>query len=248
MNRTDFNLALVGDANAGMWERGEYAPACARCGDSGIIGFEYTDYTRQSVNYLRCTCAATARRGHQSGNLDAYADKTFSTFIGLPSVASHAARCADYAANPSGWLLLASAQFGTGKSHLAMAMANAVNARGGSVYFATTPDLLGDLKATFDGGETETYTQRFERIRNTGLLILDDVGTEQATAFNAEKLFQLINHRYNRQMPLVITTNRFDQLDGRLRSRLGDVGLVERLDFDHAADYRSLDFAARRAV
>jgi hypothetical protein len=36
-------------------------------------------------------------------------------------------------------------------------------------------------------------------------------------------------------------------LDGRLKSRLSDTALVERLDFDHAADYRRLGADQRRA-
>jgi DNA replication protein DnaC len=82
-----------------------------------------------------------------------------------------------------------------------MAIANAVNGRGDSVYFATTPDLLDDLKATFDGGDDESYATRFERIRTVGLLVLDDIGAEKKSDFNTEKLFQLINHRYNEPCP-----------------------------------------------
>lgn len=245
MKRLDFTPPLVGTSSA--WERDDRAPDCARCGDTGIVGYEYTDHTRQAVSYLRCSCAATVRRGQRSGNLDAYADKTFATFVPLATVADYARRCAEYAANPSGWLLLTSKEYGTGKSHLAMAIANAVNGRGGSVYFATTPDLMDDLKATFDGGDDESYAARFERIRSAGLLVLDDIGAEKKSDFNAEKLFQIINHRYNRALPTVVTANRFDTLDGRLRSRLSDTALVERLDFNHAADYRRLDLAQRRA-
>lgn len=187
MNRLDFTVAIPAVA-AGAWERDD-APVCARCGDAGIVGFEYLDHTRQAISYLKCTCAATAQRSRRSGNLDAYAEKTFATFVPLPSVAAHARRCTDYAANPRGWLLLESAQYGTGKSHLAMAIANAVHARGGSVYFHTVPDMLADLKATFDGTDGETFNQRFTRIRDVGLLVLDDFGTETRSPFNAEKLF-----------------------------------------------------------
>jgi DNA replication protein DnaC len=244
MNRLDFTTA-VPDTAVGAWERDE-APACAHCGDSGIIGFTYADSTRQTITYLKCTCAATTRRTRRSGNLDACTDKTFATFVPLPSVAAHARRCADYAANPSGWLVLSSEQFGTGKSHLAAAIANAVNERGADVYFHTVPDMLEDLKATYDKGQDETFHQRFERIRNVDLLVLDDFGTEKPSPFNDEKIFQIINHRYNRALATVVTTNKFDQIDGRLRSRLIDVALVERLRFDHVVDYRSLNADQRR--
>lgn len=243
MNRLDFTRVDASIA-AGVWAQDD-APLCARCGDSGIVGFEYLDHTRKAINYLKCTCAATVSGVRRSGNLDDYADKTFATFVQLPSVAAHAARCADYAAAPSGWLVLSSGEYGTGKSHLALAIANAVATRGGSVYFHTVPDMLKDLKATFDGDE-ESFNQRLDRIRTVDLLVLDDFGTEQPTSFATTTLFQIVNHRYNRRLATVVTTNKFDQIDGRLRSRLGDVALVERLRFDHAADYRSLNADQRR--
>ena len=217
---------------------------CERCCDSGIIGYRYVDATGKQLHYLKCDCPA-ASSSSRAGGLQGYTHKTFDAFIAYPQIAAHVTRCRDYAAEPSGWLLL-SGTYGTGKSHLAMAIANAAAQRGAGVYFATTPDLLSDLKATFDGGP-ETFSTRFERIRNVELLVLDDFGTEQSTAWNSEKIFQLVNHRYQRSMPTVITTNiPLAQLNGRIASRLKDTVLVEKLDFNRLADYRTLSFAERK--
>jgi DNA replication protein DnaC len=69
-------------------------------------------------------------------------------------------------------------------------------------------------------------------------LILDDLGAHASTPWAQEKLFQLLNHRYNAQLPTVITTNqRLEELDPRLRSRLQDVGLVNHV-LILAPDYR----------
>lgn len=243
-------LAALRATAQDAWSRDDAAEevpsVCASCGGSGIVGYRYTRPGSYSdVEYIRCHCYTPTPAAARAGGMDGYRDKTFTTFVALPSVAGHAARCAAFAEKPEGWLLMVG-PYGTGKSHLAMAIGNRQLDLGSSVYFATVPDLLSDLKATFDGGG-ETYTKRFERIRNVGLLILDDFGTEKPSDWNQEKMFQIVNHRYQRRMPTVITTNvDLRRIDGRLDSRLSDLDLVERLDFAAAADYRKLDFERRR--
>jgi DNA replication protein DnaC len=60
-------------------------------------------------------------------------------------------------------------------------------------------------------------------VRKAPLLILDDLGTESATAWAREKLYQLFDYRYNARLPTVVTTaQRIDELDPRIRSRLQD--------------------------
>jgi len=69
-------------------------------------------------------------------------------------------------------------------------------------------------------------------------LILDDFGTQNATAWAQEKLFQIINYRYINKLPTVITTNlMLDEIEGRIRSRLQDDDFVRHLEI-HAPDYR----------
>ena len=63
--------------------------------------------------------------------------------------------------------------------------------------FVTVPDLLDHLRSTFSPQSTISYDKLFEQVRKTPLLILDDLGTESATAWAKEKLYQLFNHRYN---------------------------------------------------
>ena len=77
--------------------------------------------------------------------------------------------------------------------------------------------LLDHLRGAYSPNSATTYDQRFDQIRNHPLLILDDLGTESATAWAKEKLYQLFNHRYNARLPTVITTSReIDDLDPRL--------------------------------
>jgi DNA replication protein DnaC len=71
-------------------------------------------------------------------------------------------------------------------------------------------------------------------------LILDDLGSQQSSPWANEKLFQLLNYRYNMGMPTVITANPkgLQGVDERIRSRLMDVSLVAQVTFERARDYR----------
>ncbi len=146
-----------------------------------------------------------------------------------------------YADEPRGWLLI-QGSYGVGKTHLAAAITHACMGRGTPVTFLNAPDLLDYLRAAFSPHAEETYGERFEQLLDAPLLVLDDLGTQNATAWAGEKFFQLLNHRYIAQLPTVITTNlSLDDLDPRLSSRLADMDLVRKLPID-APDYRRSAF------
>jgi DNA replication protein DnaC len=141
-----------------------------------------------------------------------------------------------FAENPKGWLVL-SGPSGCGKTHLAAAIANECVSLGVPTLFLTVPDLLDSLRAAFDSEDTN-YEDRFDQIRDAGLLVLDDLGTQHATEWAREKLFQILNYRYINHLPVVLTTNLpLDEIDGRLRSRLSDPELVTHV-LMQAPDYR----------
>lgn len=137
--------------------------------------------------------------------------------------AAHAAWT--YAENPEApfkWLLL-EGNFGTGKTHLAAAIANRRLDYGDPVLFITTPDLLDYLKSTFGPTSEIAYDDLFERIRRAPLLVLDDLGAEHQTGWAVEKLYQIFNDRHRFGLPTVVTTNRdVMQIEARIRSRLLD--------------------------
>ncbi|MFQ5576226.1 MAG: ATP-binding protein [Anaerolineae bacterium] len=129
----------------------------------------------------------------------------------------------NYAREPEGWILF-TGPYGCGKTHLAAAIANAWSQREQEALFIVVPDLLDHLRAAFSPTALTPYDKRFEEVRNTPLLVLDDLGTQSATPWAQEKLYQLFNHRYNARLPTVITMADVSDLDPRLKSRLLDVG------------------------
>jgi DNA replication protein DnaC len=128
-----------------------------------------------------------------------------------------------YAEKPAGWLVL-TGTYGCGKTHLAAAIANLqVASSRPAPMFVVVPDLLDHLRATFSPASSITLDRLFDQVRSAPLLVLDDLGTESATPWAREKLFQLLNHRYSARLPTVITTSsEIDKIDARLRSRMLD--------------------------
>jgi len=155
----------------------------------------------------------------------------------------------EFADEPRGWLVLLGPS-GCGKTHVAAAIANGCIQQGRPALFVVAPDLLDHLRASYSSarppasaasgpalragqagaegapGEDLPYDQFFEQVRNAPVLLLDDLGAQSATPWAQEKLFQLINHRFNTQAPTVVTTTlELEDLDERLASRLGDPSL-----------------------
>lgn len=180
-------------------------------------------------------------------NLDQLSHLTFENFnpkgrIGLPprqaESLNHAFEtCFRYAQSLNGWMLIFGG-FGCGKTHLAAAIANYAVNHGVSTLFLTVPDLLDTLRFAYDDVD-EKFESRFIKIRSASLVILDDFGTQNATDWAKEKLFQIINYRYINRLPMVLTTNlSMKDIDGRIRSRLEDPELVEIVKII-APDYRN---------
>jgi DNA replication protein DnaC len=128
----------------------------------------------------------------------------------------------DFAKSPEGWLVFQGVN-GCGKTHLAAAIANYRLKAGKPVKFVVVPDLLDHLRSTFSPESPVTYDQLFEEVKNVPLLILDDLGKQSTTPWAQEKLYQIINYRYNSRLPTVVTTNcKTDDLDSPISSRFVD--------------------------
>ena len=99
--------------------------------------------------------------------------------------------------------LIICGSYGTGKTHLAAAIANQVVNKGVSVLFDTYGGHLERIKNEF-GTTGVTY---LNLMRSVDMLILDDVGKEKQTEWSASVMFDVINHRYESMKPIIITSN-----------------------------------------
>jgi DNA replication protein DnaC len=108
---------------------------------------------------------------------------------------------------------------GTGKTHLAAAVANELLNRGVAVHFAVVPELLKRVRATFGDDTAETEAQLLDLYCRVPLLVLDDLGAHKGTEWAREFVYTVVDARYRRRAPVVVTTN--------LRAIDGPGGLVE---------------------
>ena len=100
--------------------------------------------------------------------------------------------------------LILQGTYGTGKTHLAYAIAKAVKAQGYSVVFMHIPHLMKRIKATYNKNNTETTEELVEMLSNVDLLVLDDIGTEN-TPHALSKLYSIVDNRLG--MNNIYTTN-----------------------------------------
>ncbi|MDN5347474.1 MAG: replication protein DnaC [Clostridia bacterium] len=99
---------------------------------------------------------------------------------------------------------------GSGKTHLAAAIANSLVNAGKQVLFTVVPDLLDELRSTYDRRpEDDSYTELelLDTARKAEVLILDDLGSHNYTEWTCNKIYSLINSRLMNELPTVVTSN-----------------------------------------
>lgn len=142
-----------------------------------------------------------------------YKDSTFEKIAEtMPATQKEAyERCRAYAEDfdeykKDGIGLILKGSVGTGKTALAVAILQKVIRSYGSGYFIPMASLMDRLLSMSKGDKDEF--DRFEkRVRNTPLLVLDDLGAEYENNWVRNKVDSIITERTNRQMPTIITTN-----------------------------------------
>lgn len=228
-------------------------PVCPICGGFGYVWRDLPIDDPEFGKLKPCVCQqqkqvrAAHNRLYQVSNLESFKKMTFDSYsvqgrLGLGddqvfSLQNALNQARQFAASPKGWLLLTGG-YGCGKTHLAAAVANTCVEYGMATIFLTVPDLLDWLRYAYDSNDS-TFEERFEELRNVNLLVLDDLGAQNATSWAAEKLFQIIDYRYVRRLPMVVTSNQhLEELDPRIRSRLQDPELATHVPIT-APDYRS---------
>lgn len=199
------------------------------------------EQAKQEAEAKRLAAEAAARKNAQiakiigaSGLGERFRRRTFEAFTQTPEnmaayrmAAGYAAKFAELRENPAehekNGLFFVGTK-GTGKTHLAAAIANKLMADGTPVLFATMINLLGKIKATFDRERTTANEAELMRLyKQVDLLIIDDMGKEPPTNWGLAKMYEIINDRYEDYKPIIVTSNyTADELVKRLTPADGD--------------------------
>ena len=225
------------DATSGIEDQPSILSDCPACRGAGfvypLLPSGKPDYSR--VVPCKCLCK-TSNKNRQIvlekySNIGSLKRLTFDNLIpqGRSGCGSSQQKfetaynsAKEFAANPRGWLVLIGPS-GCGKTHMAAAIANERINKGFPVFFITAADLLDHLRSAFNPDSEVTYDRLFEQVRNAPLLILDDLGAHNDKPWAKEKLDQLLNHRFNNELPTVITTTPpIEHLGDRLEHRITD--------------------------
>ncbi len=139
--------------------------------------------------------------------------------------------------------LLMTGREGTGKTHLAVAILKEVISKGYTGLYWNVPELFLELRRRMDGTSEDSEADMFDFARRVDLLVLDDLGAERTSEYVLDRLYVLINRRYEDDSATIITTNRTlpelkQQLSPRIASRIAEMCVT--MEFPEG-DYRLLN-------
>jgi DNA replication protein DnaC len=132
--------------------------------------------------------------------------------------------------------LLITGTKGTGKTHIAAAIANYLLSKGTAAICMTERNLFGQIQKTYSLGRENGMSEADVRgiYESIPLLVIDDMGKEKPSEWTLATLYAVIDGRYNKAMPLIVTTNYdMQSLVKRLTPKDGDKitaeAIVDRL-------------------
>lgn len=177
-----------------------------------LFGRFYDDDLVRRVQIVSLNVGSNLRLGVSDKLLKVHTFENFSSTYKKELTArarkylAHAKEAAqEFAKKPQKWLYIGGPT-ATGKTHLSVAILNEMKQRNRDVVYRYVPDMLEEWRHSYRNEHSEDFHSIFKKLKNVDCLILDDLGSEQLTAWSAEKLYQLVVYRYDNSLPTVITS------------------------------------------
>ncbi len=94
--------------------------------------------------------------------------------------------------------------FGSGKTYLISALFNELSKKGLKSTIIYYPDFLRNLKSSFK----DDYEEKFDYIRKSPLLLIDDIGAENCSSWNRDEILSpILQYRMEEELPTFFTSN-----------------------------------------
>ena len=231
----DKNLALQAEKAALLKSNGypeDYTKPryqCNKCQDSGFVGTVVCDCFHREVvnNTIRNSGigALVDKQSFETFDLKYYAKDQKTLTIMRSNLETMKEYAEGFTTSRRSVMMMGGT--GLGKTHLSTAVAKVVIENGYDVVYDTVQNILGDFEyERFGRGyNTDTDQKRTDKYFDCDLLIMDDMGTELTNSFTLSCMYNLINTRINRHLPVIINTNLthkelMDRYEERITSRL----------------------------
>lgn len=216
------------------WSSGDspLAAQCSLCGGAQWLTRRVEEWRWEAVP---CACqvgvVTEEQRLHYAEFPRVPTPKTFDNFRSRDQAEAEALRVArQFVTEREHFILTLHGPNGGGKSHLLEAVGRALVQQGFWVKYSFVPDLLDDLRNSYDAEAERSFEWLYEHYAKLPeVLLLDDLGAESDTNWAVEKLTRLVDYRYRNRLTMVVGTNlgleeMAEKLTPRIADRIFDIG------------------------
>ncbi len=223
-----------------MEQINDESTVCPKCGGSMWI----TWVDEQGCDMARrCECfepTMAKRRIARSGISEPFRAKGFKNFDtrGIAQLEKAYTICVDYCKNYQDFKesrhnsILLLGQVGCGKTHLALASANALlDYQKIRVVYMPYREMITRLKQNIT--DEDAYNKTIDELKTAPMLVIDDLLKGKTTDSDINILFEIVNYRYVCNLPMIVTS---EKTTGEL------------LDFDGAIGSRFVEMAEGRII
>lgn len=213
---------------------------CEKCFDTGFVNHDRCDCLKKVISRI----TTNEMNKHSQINLCSFESFNINYYQGSDADTTEKYRdimgrifsyCKKYADNfsISSRSLLMFGKTGLGKTHLSLAIASEVLAKGYSVLYDSAQNYLNRIEKEHFGRDS-SGSDTLSALIDADLLILDDFGTEYDKPFYVATIYNIINTRLNKGLPTIISTNLYheemlEKYGERIFSRLFTI--YESLEF-----------------